>query len=275
MQISKRGEMDSRVVLAGIVALFVLFILFYGGKYITKEGGIFDKLIPGFGIEKKIPDDVKIIRYDIAKDSLSYYDGVKFIALDYKKDEAFGFDSGSKKVSSKYLRQRFIDKFYNGERPKLSELIPGFVDFNPVMTSPDKNYPYFLNCVKGLSLFNLVKSSLSNGKFFVLTESRIYTFDLDDRVHTSSISQNCKKEYDSYILNGGEKGNVYGEIGEIIEGNFLYSPFKKWRDSVLTKPIEIEIEGGENVYVCVEKIGGFLSLDLDEEVDSEYECSSN
>jgi len=272
---NKRGEISLRVIFIPVAIVLLFLLLYFGGGYIKEKGQALIYLIPGFGIEKKIPDDVKIIRYDIAKDSLSYYDGVKFIALDYKKDEAFGFDSGSKKVSSKYLRQRFIDKFYNGERPKLSELIPGFGDFNPVMTSPDKNYPYFLNCVKGLSLFNLVKSSLSNGKFFVLTESRIYTFDLDDRVHTSSISQNCKKEYDSYILNGGEKGNVYGEIGEIIEGNFLYSPFKKWRDSVLTKPIEIEIEGGENVYVCVEKIGGFLSLDLDEEVDSEYECSSN
>src|SRR3989344_4555629 len=194
---NRRGELSLRVIYV-IIALFVLFILFYGGKYITKEGGIFDKLIPGFGIEKKIPDDVKIIRYDIAKDSLSYYDGVKFIALDYKKDEAFGFDYGS------------------------------IFAFN----SQTKN---------------------------------AYILDIIDEIYFAVYS--IKKSSGDSI--------VYESVTKIKEGSILYPSLIKWRDYVLTKPIEIEIEGGENVYVCVEKIGGFLSLDLDEGVDSEYECSNS
>src|SRR3989344_5963588 len=104
MQMSKRGEFSLRVIYIPL-AIVVLVLLFGGLILIKDKGGAFGNIIPVFGIEKKIPTDVKIVRYDIAKDSLSYYDGVKFIALDYKKDEAFGFDSGSKKVSSKYLRQ--------------------------------------------------------------------------------------------------------------------------------------------------------------------------
>jgi len=238
--------MDSRVVLAGIVALFVLFILFYGGKYITKEGGIFDKLIPGFGIEKKIPDDV---------------------ALDYKKDEAFGFDSGSKKVSSKYLRQRFIDKFYNGERPKLSELALGnLLDYGLVISSPNK--PYYYREFQGGYIFDsIVNKDIIYGSVFAFNSQtkNAYILDIIDEIYFAVYS--IKKSSGDSI--------VYESVTKIKEGSILYPSLIKWRDYVLTKPIEIEIEGGENVYVCVEKIGGFLSLDLDEGVDSEYECSNS
>src|SRR3989344_3718462 len=262
---NRRGELSLRVIYV-IIALFVLFILFYGGKYITKEGGIFDKLIPGFGIEKKIPDDVKIIRYDIAKDSLSYYDGVKFIALDYKKDEAFGFDSGSKKVSSKYLRQRFIDKFYNGERPKLRELALGnLLDYGLVISSPNK--PYYYREFQGVYIFDsIVNKDIIYGSVFAFNSQtkNAYILDIIDEIYFAVYS--IKKSSGDSI--------VYESVTKIKEGSILYPSLIKWRDYVLTKPIEIEIEGGENVYVCVEKIGGFLSLDLDEGVDSEYECSN-
>ena len=90
---NKRGEISLRVIFIPVAIVLLFLLLYFGGGYIKEKGQALIYLIPGFGIEKKIPDDVKIIRYDIAKDSLSYYDGVKFIALDYKKDEAFGFDS--------------------------------------------------------------------------------------------------------------------------------------------------------------------------------------
>src|SRR3989344_204985 len=267
MQMNKRGEISLRVIFIPVAIVLLFLLLYFGGGYIKEKGQALIYLIPGFGIEKKIPDDVKIIRYDIAKDSLSYYDGVKFIALDYKKDEAFGFDSGSKKVSSKYLRQRFIDKFYNGERPKLSELALGnLLDYGLVISSPNK--PYYYREFQGGYIFDsIVNKDIIYGSVFAFNSQtkNAYILDIIDEIYFAVYS--IKKSSGDSI--------VYESVTKIKEGSILYPSLIKWRDYVLTKPIEIEIEGGENVYVCVEKIGGFLSLDLDEGVDSEYECSNS
>lgn len=288
---NKRGEMDTRVVLAGIVALFVLFILlFYGGKYITKEGGFFDKVIPNFGIEKKVPADVKIVRYDIVKDSLSYYDGVKFISLDYKKDDVFSFDSGTRKVGSKYLRQRFIDKFYNSERPDIRQYTytfeekvrPGvvipkpdtpdgkyllFKDYIVIISSPTK--PYFYREFQGGIIFDSINNKdIYYGGVFVSNSvnPRAYLINLDNSYFRLDYNKEQSREKDNiFVYNPPIKVNDRDLLGDYVI---------KWRDYVLTKPIEIEVEGGERVYVCVEKIAGFLSIDLDKGVDSEYECSN-
>ncbi len=311
MRTKKADSGVSFWLVVGILAVIVLVIV-VAGLYLF--GGDFSKFfswLPNFGNKTEEPiKGIEIFRYNIATDTIEYYDGTKF--SEFKAGEAIRL--GDKKIEGDNLAGDFKNYYYKTEREKEGiELnqplitIMNYVDFsNPQIPFNTQELDDFKK-LNNLGNLNLFPSTIYIPKSFAEKEQGVYNKDLGIYLSESkstlytkngdvlfwlkrsieeSLGANAgfrlsldNKLYVDYNTKGGPK---YKEITN-HEGDTLskvYNNIKNWRDSVFAKPIPItispattDIELDSPIYACTNLIDNkYIVVDLANKVGKESSC---
>lgn len=108
----RHGDLNLESVIRGLIAVFVIaaVILFIANNGNPRFQTFFQS-IPGFGQEAIITGQTEALRYDITKDSLSYYTGSAFVSM------AAGshIRLNDKYIESDVVRQAISDYYFNLE----------------------------------------------------------------------------------------------------------------------------------------------------------------
>jgi len=248
----KKGDIRISYVIGGVVAVFVLVAVIY---FLANSGGNLSKyidwIIPRKNETKGGVAGIEIFRYDIAGGNAGYYDGTKWMVFEE-------IIVGGKKINAESLKKDF-ENYYFGERKEsiipIGYLLSNFyqiikdksgkslpqeaVDYlieKSVGETGKKESELKVNAIIGgedISSSGNVAINLADEEGKIINNAGYFNLRLDNTLefhytyffYDSNLEKNQKKESIELSYSEGSK------IADISNGA------KKWRDSVLEKPI--------------------------------------
>lgn len=292
--INKKGD-STIYLIGGVIAVFVLLILFY---FLFSEGGRFVNFfnfIPGFNKSIQGAKGVEIFRYDISNRGVEYYDGTKWIGfekeggvklqnyeVDYKRlkndFEKYYYDFGKRDNKPIPLDQNLVNiltlvNYYN--KDTISEENFDYLrTFNQLGVLSLKPYEFYVpkeigsgyNEDSGISLQNTenLKDKLGEVSFILVNDNLrgpgvSFILSLDNKFMITYFDSKSH-----YFI---KEISFYGGTSSLLN---IFSSIKKWRDGIFDKPMYVGVIKG---HVCAKKYDNkFIVIDLAKKVGEEEKC---
>jgi len=259
---NKKANVSDELKNIGIaVAVLIIVLIGLALWYL----GIFDRikiLLPGFNSTQPVKSDIEIIRYDLSRDNIQWYDSVNFWNFDKNGQTSFN----KKTLQKSNIKSDFEDYYYNRDLPIQFVLEKRFNNkIKTINNGAQRVYKNkfliekFDNLEKGnvtITVYYATETLLGESpKYFILTlNNELYEINPENREE--------KEIYKFEYIDEPEK--------EII------SKVNAWKFSILSKPIKINYKEnniGTSNYFCVSFYNpSYLKADLSSPVNSDYKC---
>ena len=293
---TKRGALDLSIGTIITIAIigFVLFLVFFGlGSFGSKVFTFFD-FLPDFNRTAAKVDNIEILRYDIIKGEVNYYDGTNW--------NSFSEVSLRDKTAKYENAKRDFEKFYYESKRESGTIeIVQAISLINVLDLVNAQNSNAVKIDKNLQDFSKFLGSLKLKSYTFYVPAGIltgYRKDLDFFLASPGTS-GCKEcqsgEFSFQIMNkdlsrgspiyfvlglGNEFSVLYTEKTRInSKGELLTDIFNKmrnWRDSIFAKPISFNYKtNGADItnHFCTKITDNrYMVIDLSKGVDANAKC---
>lgn len=114
----KKAEASFQFLITGIIAVFVLGIIFLNPYFVDFIANKFPNIIPWYNSTVEPAKIPELLRYSIATDRISYYDGLSWYELPSDNPEQWSAKTkiGTKEITHNQARYNFANYYYESSR---------------------------------------------------------------------------------------------------------------------------------------------------------------